>query len=160
MTRRIEILNGPSMNLLGVREPHVYGLDSLASMEADCAPLAATFGLNLRWRQSNEEAELIAWIEEAAIGARGIVINPGGFTFTSHAIADALAACGLPIMEVHVSNLMKRETFRHHSLVSQHADGVIAGFGVQGYAWAIARLVELIDFSLCGTEPNHQSWPN
>jgi len=141
--RRIDILNGPSMNLLGQRQPHLYGHETLADVEASCRPLAARFALDLRWRQTNAEEELTAWIQSAAETSLGLILNPGGFTFTSQAIPEALAASGLPIIEVHISNLIKRERFRHFSRVSIHADGVIAGFGVQGYALAIQRMAEI-----------------
>lgn len=141
--RRIDILNGPSMNLLGQRQTHLYGHDTLTDVEVSCRPLAAQFAVDLRWRQSNDEAELLAWIQAAAQDSRGLILNPGGLTFTSQAIPDALAACGLPVIEVHISNLIKREPFRHHSRISPCADAVIAGFGVQGYALAIQRMAEL-----------------
>ena len=141
--RRIDILNGPSMNLLGQRQTHLYGHDTLTDVEVSCRPLAAQFAVDLRWRQSNDEAELLVWIQSAAEDSLGLIINPGGLTFTSQAIPDALAACGLPVIEVHISNLIKRERFRHFSRVSTQADAVIAGFGVQGYGLAIQRMAEL-----------------
>ncbi|MFY7959493.1 MAG: type II 3-dehydroquinate dehydratase [Elsteraceae bacterium] len=141
--RRIDILNGPSMNLLGRRQTHLYGHEALEDVEASCRPLAARFAAALRWRQSNDEAILADWIQSAARDSLGIIINPGGLTFTSQAIPDALSACGLPVIEVHVSNLIKRERFRHFSRVSIVADAVVAGFGVQGYALAIERMAEL-----------------
>ena len=138
------VLNGPNLNLLGKREPHVYGHETLADVEAACRAEAAALELEIRFHQSNREYELIDWIHEAREAAAGIVINPAAFTHTSVAIHDALAACDCPILEVHISNVHRREAFRHHSYVSAVASGVIAGFGTQGYTLALRRLATLV----------------
>lgn len=142
MSKVIYILNGPNLNLLGKRQPEIYGRDTLADVERQCREVAA--GLAVDLRQSNSEAELIGWIHEAREKAKGIIINPGAFTHTSIAILDALNAFEGPVLEVHVSNVHKRESFRHHSYVSLRAEGVIAGFGVEGYALAMRRMVTLV----------------
>ena len=145
MNRLIYVLNGPNLNLLGLRQPHIYGHETLADVERDCRTLAGELGLGLRFHQSNREYEIIDWIHEARGDADGIVINPAAFTHTSVAILDALHAFEPPVIEVHISNVHKREAFRHHSFVSGRADGVIAGFGTQGYGLALRRLARLID---------------
>ena len=144
MSCRILVLNGPNLNLLGKRQPHIYGHETLADVEADCRKLAAGLGLDMRFHQSNREYEIIDWVHEARETASGIVINPAAFTHTSVAILDALNTFDHPIIEVHISNVHKREEFRHHSYVSAIASGVIAGFGTQGYQLAIQRLATLI----------------
>ncbi len=145
MSRLVFILNGPNLNLLGKRQPHIYGHETLADVEAACRTQATDLKLGLRFHQSNREYEIIDWIHEARDSAGGIVINPGAFTHTSVAILDALNAFDAPVFEVHISNVHKRESFRHHSYVSLRADGVIAGFGTQGYLLALRRLATLID---------------
>ena len=145
MSALIYVLNGPNLNLLGKRQPHIYGHETLADVEAACRATAEGLGLAMRFHQSNREYELIDWIHEAREDAAGIVINPAAFTHTSVAILDALITCEFPVFEVHISNVHKREEFRHHSFVSGRADGVIAGFGTQGYTLAIQRLARLID---------------
>ncbi|MGL5362543.1 MAG: type II 3-dehydroquinate dehydratase [Bosea sp. (in: a-proteobacteria)] len=140
----IVILNGPNLNLLGKRQPHIYGHETLADVEAQCRNVASGHGLNVRFHQSNREYELIDWIHEAREIAAGIIINPGAFTHTSIAILDALNTFDPPVIEVHISNVHKRESFRHHSYVSLRADGVMAGFGTQGYSLAVERLARLI----------------
>lgn len=145
MSRLIYILNGPNLNLLGKRQPHIYGHETMADVEAQCRAEAAKANLEVRFHQSNREYELIDWIHEARETAGGIVINPAAFTHTSVAILDALNTVEFPIMEVHISNVHKREAFRHHSYVSGVASGVIAGFGTQGYSLAVQRLARLID---------------
>jgi 3-dehydroquinate dehydratase-2 len=145
MSRLILVLNGPNLNLLGQREPHIYGADTLADVERNCLAVAADLKLELRFEQSNREYELIDWIHEARGRAAGIVINPGAFTHTSVALLDALGAFEAPVIEVHISNIHKREEFRHHSFVSKRAEGVIVGCGVQGYELALRRLARLID---------------
>ncbi len=142
MSKTIYILNGPNLNLLGRRQPEIYGRDTLADVERQCREVAA--GLTVDLRQTNSEAELIGWIHEARDKAKGIIINPGAFTHTSIAILDALNAFEGPVLEVHVSNVHKRESFRHHSYVSLRAEGVIAGFGVDGYTLAMRRMVMLV----------------
>ncbi len=140
----ILVLNGPNLNLLGTREPTIYGHETLADVEALCAATAKVHGLTAECRQSNREYELIDWIQGARGTASAIVINPGAFTHTSVAILDALSAFEGPVIEVHISNIHKREPFRHHSYVSGRADAVIAGAGVQGYAFAIERAARLV----------------
>lgn len=145
MSRLVYVLNGPNLNLLGKRQPAIYGHETLADVEADCRRLAKNLNLDLRFHQSNREYELIDWIHESREIAGGIVINPAAFTHTSVAILDALNTCEFPIIEIHISNVHKREEFRHHSFVSAIASGVIAGFGTQGYQLALQRMARLID---------------
>ena len=144
MTRLVYILNGPNLNLLGKRQPQIYGHETLADVERDCRELASALKLDLVFHQSNREYEIIDWIHEAREKAAGIVINPGAFTHTSVAILDALNAFDGPIIEVHISNVHKREEFRHHSFVSAVASAVIVGCGTQGYGLALRRLATLI----------------
>jgi 3-dehydroquinate dehydratase-2 len=145
MSRLVFVLNGPNLNLLGKREPQIYGHETLADVETACRAEAAPLGLEIRFHQSNREYELIDWIHEAREVAGGIVINPAAFTHTSVALLDALSAFSGPVLEVHISNVHKREEFRRHSYVSLRADGVIAGFGTQGYPLALRRLARLLD---------------
>jgi 3-dehydroquinate dehydratase-2 len=145
MSRLVYVLNGPNLNLLGKRQPHIYGHVTLADVEAECRELAGELQLDLRFHQSNREYEIIDWIHAAREEAGGIVINPAAFTHTSVAILDALNTFDSPVVEVHISNVHKREAFRHHSYVSLRADGVIAGFGTQGYTLALQRVARLID---------------
>ncbi|MBV8769494.1 MAG: type II 3-dehydroquinate dehydratase [Hyphomicrobiales bacterium] len=145
MSRIVFVLNGPNLNLLGKRQPHIYGHETLADVERECRALAKKLKLEIRFHQSNREYEIIDWIHAAREEAGGIVINPAAFTHTSVAILDALHACDFPVIEVHISNVHRREPFRHHSYVSMRADGVIAGFGTQGYGFALERLARLID---------------
>jgi len=145
MSRLIYVLNGPNLNLLGKRQPQIYGHETLADVEADCRKAAAEYKLDLHFHQSNLEYEIIDWVHEARETAAGIAINPAAFSHTSVAILDALNTCEFPVIEVHISNIHKREAFRHHSFVSSRADGVIAGFGTQGYRLAVMRLARLID---------------
>jgi 3-dehydroquinate dehydratase-2 len=142
--KSVFLLNGPNLNLLGLRQPDVYGRATLADVVAECQALAKTLGLTLRAQQSNQEGQLIDWIHEARDAAQGIIINPGAFTHTSIAILDALNAFDGPVLEVHISNIHKREAFRHHSYVSGRADGVIAGFGTEGYLLALRRMATLL----------------
>ena len=144
MTKTILILNGPNLNLLGQRQPEIYGADTLDDVARACAALGETLGLATDLRQSNHEGALIDWIHEARHAAAGIIINPGAFTHTSVAILDALNAYDGPVLEVHISNVHKREPFRHHSYVSLRAEGVIAGFGVEGYQLALRRMATLL----------------
>ena len=143
MTRIIDILNGPNLNLLGQRQPEVYGRETLADVEAACAALAADLGVQVRFRQSNHEGQIVDWIHEARETAAAIVINPAAYTHTSVAILDALKAFDGPVIEVHISNVHRREPFRHHSYVSLRADGVIAGCGTEGYLLALRRVASL-----------------
>lgn len=145
MTKLAFVLNGPNLNLLGRRQPAIYGHETLADVEASCRRTAADLGLDIRFHQSNAEFQIIDWIHEAREVACGIVINPAAFSHTSVAILDALSACDFPIFEVHISNVHRREPFRHHSYVSGVATGVIAGFGVDGYALALRRLASLVE---------------
>ncbi len=144
MAKSILILNGPNLNLLGTREPGLYGAGTLKDVESDCISHAKTLGLSVDFRQSNFEGELITWIQEAAESAAGIIINPAAYSHTSIGIHDALRAVGLPLIEVHISNIFARESFRHHSHVSAVANGVICGLGLSGYRLAISALSELI----------------
>jgi 3-dehydroquinate dehydratase-2 len=145
MSRLVFVLNGPNLNLLGKRQPHIYGSETLADVEDACRALAKELDLDIRFHQSNREYELIDWIHEAREQAAGIVINPGAFTHTSVAILDALNAFDGTVIECHISNVHKRESFRHHSYVSLRADGVIAGFGTQGYLLGLRRVAKLAD---------------
>ncbi|TCP59754.1 3-dehydroquinate dehydratase [Rhodovulum bhavnagarense] len=145
MSGCIFILNGPNLNLLGQREPAIYGHETLTDVERACAAVAGQAGAEVRLFQSNHEGEIVEQIHLAREQAAGIVINPAAFTHTSVAILDALNAYDGPVIEVHISNVHKRESFRHHSYVSLRADAVIAGCGVQGYELAVARLLRLID---------------
>lgn len=145
MSRLVFLLNGPNLNLLGQREPHIYGAETLVDVERACRALADELELELRFHQSNREYELIDWIHEARGKAGGLAINPAAFTHTSVALLDALNAFDGPVIEVHISNIHKREEFRAKSFVSKRADGIIAGCGVQGYELALRRLARLID---------------
>ncbi|WLP92730.1 type II 3-dehydroquinate dehydratase [Gordonia sp. NB41Y] len=140
----ILLLNGPNLNTLGLRQPEIYGSDTLADVVDLAERTASELGYGLRAAQTNHEGEMIDWIHEARGQVSGIVINPAGWTHTSVALADALVIPEVPIMEVHISNVHKREAFRHHSYVSPIAAGIIVGYGVRGYEYAIRRLVELI----------------
>jgi 3-dehydroquinate dehydratase-2 len=145
MSRLVYVLNGPNINLLGKRQPHIYGHETLADVEASCGETAARLGLSVRCHQSNREYELVDWIHEARETAAAIVINPAAFSHTSVAILDALNAFDGPIIEVHISNIHKREAFRHHSYVSSVASGIIAGCGTQGYTLALERVARLLE---------------
>ncbi len=140
----ILILNGPNLNLLGTREPEVYGRDTLADVEALCQARAEHHGLLIDFRQSNREGDLVDWVQEARGRCSGIVVNAGAYTHTSVALLDALLAVQLPAVEVHLSNLFKREEFRHHSYISQAAIGLICGFGKDGYAYALDALASCL----------------
>jgi 3-dehydroquinate dehydratase-2 len=145
MSRLVYVLNGPNLNLLGKRQPHIYGHETLADVEAECRKVADELRLDIQFHQSNREYEIIDWVHEAREVAGGIAINPAAFTHTSVAILDALNTFEGPVIEIHISNVHKREAFRHHSFVSTRADGVIAGFGTQGYTLALRRLARFID---------------
>src|SRR3954462_15838389 len=140
MSRIVYVLNGPNLNLLGKRQPKIYGYETVADVEAECRRVGDELKLEIEFHQSNAEYQIIDWIHEARERAGGIVINPAAFTHTSVAILDALNACELPIIEVHISNVHRREAFRHHSYVSLAATGVIAGCGTQGYELALRHL--------------------
>ena len=142
--KKILVVNGPNLNLLGMREPAVYGSVTLGDIEAECAALAEHLDLALDFRQTNHEGQLVDWIQDAIGEAHGIVINAAAYSHTSIAIHDALKAVALPVIEVHLSNIYKREEFRHRSLVSPVADGVICGLGSDGYGLAIEAMAKLI----------------
>lgn len=137
------IINGPNLNLLGRRQPEIYGYETIEDIAQNCAALGHELGIAIRAMQSNHEGQIIDWIHEARTDAQAIIINPGAFTHTSIAILDALNAFDGLVFEVHISQVHKREAFRHHSYVSKRADGVIAGFGTEGYAMAVRRIATL-----------------
>lgn len=137
MSNTILILNGPNLNLLGTREPEIYGETTLADIEASCHAHGAQVGVSVDFRQSNLEGELVTWVQEVKNTAIGIIINAAAYTHTSVALHDALKAAGLPVVELHLSNVYKRESFRHKSFISSVADGVMCGFGAHGYVLAI-----------------------
>ena len=139
------VLNGPNLNLLGVREPSIYGRDTLGDVEERCTARAAALGLEIDFRQSNHEGQLVDWIQEARESADGIILNAGALTHTSVALFDALSAADLPVIEVHLSNIFRRESFRHHSYISLAANGVICGLGAQGYELALDAIASLIE---------------
>ena len=145
MAQTLYVLNGPNLNLLGTREPDKYGRATLADVEKLCRSTAERFGLDIVFRQSNIEGELVNWIQEAhAKNAAGLILNPAGYTTTSIAILDALLAVQMPVIEIHITNIHARESFRQNSYVSKAAKAVIAGFGIEGYALAISGLAALI----------------
>lgn len=144
MTQKILVLNGPNLNLLGTRQPEIYGADTLADVEADCARLATELGLAISFRQSNSEGQLVDWIQEARSTSAAIIINPAAYSHTSVALLDALNMFEGPVIEVHISNIHKREHFRHHSYVTHRSDGVIVGCGVEGYQLALRRVATLL----------------
>lgn len=144
MSKTVFLINGPNLNLLGKREPEIYGADTLDDVTARCAALLEPVGLSLRAMQSNHEGDIIDTIHTARDEAAAIIINPGAFTHTSIAIYDALQAYEGLVFEVHISNVHKRESFRHHSYVSARAEGVMAGFGVEGYELAMRRVISLL----------------
>jgi 3-dehydroquinate dehydratase II len=139
---RVHVLNGPNLNLLGTREPHIYGHTTLAEIEQRCQKACSTLGLSLVFRQSNHEGQMIDWVHDAREYASGIIINPAGYSFTSVALLDALKASGLPVVEVHITNIHRRESMYHKSLVSLAALGVICGLGPIGYELALTALSE------------------
>jgi 3-dehydroquinate dehydratase-2 len=144
MPKLVTLLNGPNLNLLGLRQPEIYGRETLDDVAAKVSDLAEELGLTVRALQSNHEGQLVDWIHEARGKSAGIIINPGAYSHTSIAILDALHAYDGPVLEVHISNIHKREAFRHHSYVSQRADGVIAGCGTEGYLLALRRVASLL----------------
>ena len=145
MAHPVLVLNGPNLNMLGRRQSEIYGSETLADVEAKCVELGRTLGLAVTFRQTNAEHQLIDWIHEARDTAAGVVINPAAFTHTSVAVMDALKMFEGPIVEVHISNVHQRESFRHHSYVSLAATGVIAGLGTQGYLLALQYIAEAVD---------------
>ena len=144
MTSTILILNGPNLNLLGAREPEIYGSETLDDIQDRGEAKAAELGMQADFRQSNAEHELVEWIQVAGGTAQGIILNAGAFTHTSVAILDALKAVGLPLIEVHLSNIFRRENFRQRSYISRAADGMVAGFGGDGYVLALEAMVGLL----------------
>ena len=144
MAKLIYVLNGPNLNLLGTREPEVYGRDTLDDIRRRTGQRATALGLAIDFRQSNLEGELITWIQQAKTAAHGIIINAGGYTHTSIAMLDALQAAGLPAVEVHLSNIFRREAYRHHSYISLGVKGVICGLGARGYELAVEALADHI----------------
>ncbi len=144
MHKMIYILNGPNLNLLGKREPEIYGHDTLADVEAQCHKIAQSLGLEQRLLQSNYEGQIVDWIQEARESAAGIIINPGALSHYSIAVLDALNAFDGPVIEVHISQVYKREPYRRKSYVSERADAIMTGFGVHGYALAIQHMATLL----------------
>lgn len=143
MAKPVFVLNGPNLNLLGQREPEVYGRETLDDVRKRVEAKAAKIGLTIDFRQSNSEGDIIGWIQEARGAASGIILNAGALTHTSIGILDALQATELPVIEVHLSNIFRRERFRHRSYVSLAAKGVICGFGAQGYDLALDAMTNL-----------------
>ena len=140
MTPTVLVLNGPNLNLLGTREPEIYGRDTLKSIEAACKKRAKGLGLKVAFRQSNNEGDLVDWVQQASKKFQALIVNAGAYTHTSVALLDALLATDLPVVEVHLSNIHQRDEFRHHSYVSKAADGVICGLGGIGYELALEAL--------------------
>ncbi len=147
MSSRILILNGPNLNMLGTREPDIYGHETLATIEAKSSARAEALGLSVTFRQTNTEGELVDWVQQARTEADLIIVNAGAYTHTSVALLDALMACDLPVIEVHLSNIHQREEFRHHSYVSKAAVGMICGFGGYGYEMALDAAARILNKS-------------
>lgn len=145
VTPQFLILNGPNLNMLGVRQPEIYGSDTLADIERMCRDHSQKIDVEIDFRQSNHEGELVSWIQEARDIQDGIIINAGAYTHTSVALLDALSLADLPIIELHISNIFKRDSFRHHSYISPVATGVICGLGPRGYVVAMDALFGLLD---------------
>lgn len=144
MSKLITILNGPNLNLLGKREPEIYGSATLADVQAECEAVAKEFGLRCELRQSNIEGELVNMIQTCRETSAGIIINPAAYTHTSVAILDALNTFDGPVLEIHISNVHKREEFRHHSFISKRANGSVIGMGVEGYAFCMRHMGSLL----------------
>ena len=142
--KKILVLNGPNLNLLGKRQPEIYGKTTLAEIEKQARSLAKELGVEIDFRQSNSEGELVTWIQEAADRFAALVINPAAYTHTSLAMRDAISAAAIPTVEIHISNIHQREAFRHHSYIAEVAVGQIAGFGVGSYLLGLRAAVELI----------------
>lgn len=144
MSKPIYILNGPNLNLLGQRQPEIYGRESLADVVQACEDLSVELGLTVRCLQSNHEGQVVDWVQEARGQGAAVIINAGAYSHTSVAILDALNAFEGPVIEVHISNIHQREAFRHHSYISARADGVIVGCGTEGYLLALRRVASLL----------------
>ncbi|MFC1673093.1 type II 3-dehydroquinate dehydratase [Pseudomonadota bacterium] len=144
MAAKVLVLNGPNLNLLGTREPDVYGAETLADIEASMRARAATLDMEIDFRQTNQEGELVDWVQQARDGFAAVIVNAGAYTHTSVALLDALRAIDMPIIEVHLSNIHQREEFRHHSYVSKAAQGMICGFGGFGYEMAIEAAARML----------------
>jgi 3-dehydroquinate dehydratase II len=147
MTALVYVLNGPNLNMLGVREPEIYGSETLDDLRVRTEKAAARSGIAIDFRQSNIEGELVNWVQEARGKAKGIIMNAGGYTHTSVAILDALQAVSLPVVEVHLSNIFRRDEFRQHSYISLAATGVICGLGAKGYELAIEAMANILSKS-------------
>ena len=145
MAQTVLILNGPNLNLLGQREPDIYGRTTLADIEAMCLREAARLGIEIDCRQSNSEGELVSWVQQVSGRFAGLILNAGAYSHTSIALLDALRSLREPLIEVHLSNIYQRETFRQHSYVSLAAKGIICGFGPRGYLMALSALVAMLD---------------
>ena len=145
MAKPIYVLNGPNLNLLGTREPEIYGSDTLDDVRERTARRAATLGLEIEFRQSNDEGQLVDWIQEASREGAGLIVNAGAYTHTSVAMLDALLAAQVPCVEVHLSNIFRREEFRHQSFISRGSVGVVCGFGVKGYELAVEALADRLE---------------
>ncbi len=145
MANTILILNGPNLNMLGTREPEIYGRQTLADIEALCVARAESLGLSVDFRQSNSEAEMVGWVQASRGVAAGLIVNAGALTHTSLALLDALLGAALPVVEVHLSNIHRREAFRQQSYVSQASQGMICGFGGQGYELALEAMARIIE---------------
>ncbi|MCA3604807.1 MAG: type II 3-dehydroquinate dehydratase [Methylobacterium sp.] len=141
--RQIHVLNGPNLNLLGRREPGIYGAATLADIEAEMRALGEKLGVAITCRQSNHEGELVTWIQEAGLSGADVILNAGAYTHTSVAIRDAIKGAGARVIEVHISNVHAREEFRHHSYISPVVAGIIVGFGIAGYRLAVQALLEM-----------------
>ena len=145
MSKPVYVLNGPNLNMLGLREPAVYGAETLADVQRRTEARAAQLGVEIDFRQSNIEGELVTWIQQAREAASGIILNAGAYTHTSVALLDALNAAELPAIEVHLSNVFRRESFRHHSYISPAARGVICGFGPKTYELALEAMADILE---------------
>lgn len=141
--RQIHVLNGPNLNLLGRREPGIYGAATLADVEAEMRALGEKLGVAITCRQSNHEGELVTWIQEAGLSGADVILNAGAYTHTSVALRDAIKGSGARVIEVHISNVHAREEFRHHSCISPVVAGIIVGFGIAGYRLAVQALLEM-----------------
>ncbi len=142
---KILVINGPNLNMLGTREPEIYGTETLADIETACRGRAGELGLEVEFRQSNAEGDMVDWIQQSREAHAGLIVNAGAYTHTSVAVLDALLACDLPVIEVHLSNIQRREDFRHESYVSKAATGMISGLGGHGYLLALEALARILN---------------